>query len=126
MLRLGPKPGVCPLHPRSRLPTQHLLCDPPNSCLHCWITKQHAHVVHGGILQRNFKIVHKIPTRCPGMVGAVTGAALHHLHHEINIQMDYLMLLLHGEHCLDLIDNVIVLLVHATGDNVVGIEPSDE
>ena len=51
---------------------------------------------------------------------------LRHLHHDINIQVDYLMLLLARKHSLELIHNLIVLLVHITSKIVVGIVPRNE
>ena len=126
MLVYGPKPpSVLGLLPRSWLPLWSFLHIPRAEHLHILITIECFHVAHGWIPHKYPKgLIHEVAT-CFHMLVA-TLQCLHHLHHDINVQVSYLMLLLAREHCLELIHNLIVLLVHFTITIVVGVVPCNE
>ena len=111
MLVCGPKPpSVLALLPRSRLPPWSLLHIPRAGHLYFLVTIKCFHVAHGWIPQKHPKgLIHEVAT-CFHMLVA-TLQCLHHLHHDINIQVGYLMLILARENYLELIHNLIVLVV---------------
>ena len=126
MLICGPEPPcVLDLLPRSGLPPWSLLHIPCAEHLHFLITIKCFHVAHGWIPHKHPNgLIHEVIT-CFHMLVA-TLQFLHHLHHGINVQVDYLMLHLSREHCLELIHNLIMLLVHITSTIIVGILPCNE
>ena len=125
MLICGPKPpSVLAILLRSGLPPWSLHI-PHAKHFDFLITIKCFHVAHGWIPHKQPKgLIHEVAT-CFHLLVA-TLQCLHHLHHDINVQAGYLMLLLAREHCLELIHNLIMLLVHITSTIIVGILPCNE
>ena len=126
MLVCGPKPpSVFAILPRSGLPPWSLLHIPHAKHFHFWITIKCFHVAHGWIPHKQPKgLIHQAATFFHLLVATLQ--CLHHLHHDINIQVGYLMLILARENYLELIHNLIVLLVHITSTIIVGVVPCNE
>lgn len=88
---------------------------------------RHIHAVHAWVLHHHSKIVdHKVIAHHHRQLVAAHRYCIYHLHHKINIQVNYLTFILPWEPCLEFIYNAIVLSIPVVGADVVGVVTSDD